>query len=429
MKVSAPRPWWAWLFFWSPVPEGITRRQWITLGALGATYLVNSYDLGILNLALPQIQQSFTLSEEDVGKLAAVVRLGVLPALGMSVLADRIGRRSLLLATIVGFTLCTFLTAFVRTATEFAVLQFLARTFVYAEEMLAIVVVTEELEAKARGWGIGLMIAFGAIGHGLSALAFSAVDLLPYGWRALYVAGAVPMLLVAWLRRSLQETERFHASAARRKRESARSYAAPLYDLLSKHPARVAAMSAALVPVAFAGGTAIQFQSKFLQAVHGYTPGDVSLLFLTGGPLAMTGGLLFGRASDRFGRRAVLSAVITVNVVATMGFYNGAGLLLPAAWVAAIFTQFGIDVLFSALGSELFATSRRSTASGVRSIVATLAIAGGLAAEGSLYAALGSHAAAITAMAWCALASPLVLMLFLPETAGLELEQIASDDD
>lgn len=429
MGNAATRPWWAWIFFWSPVPPGITRRQWVTLGALGATYLVNSYDLGILNLALPQIQQSFALSESDVGKLAAVVRLGVLPALALSVLADRVGRRRLLLATIVGFTACTFLTAFVRTAAEFAALQFLARTFVYAEEMLAIVVVTEELEAKARGWGIGLMIAFGAIGHGLSALAFSAVDLLPFGWRSLYVAGAVPMVLVAWLRRSLQETERFRASAARREATSARSWLAPLHDLLTKHPARVAAMSAALVPVAFAGGTAIQFQSKFLQAAHGYTPGEVSALFLTGGPLAMTGGLLFGRASDRFGRARVLSTAIVVNALATVAFYNGAGLVVPLVWVMTIFTQFGIDVLFSALGSELFATSRRSTASGVRSIVATLAIAGGLAVEGSLYTALGGHGPAITAMAWFALASPLVLLIFLPETAGRELEEIAPDED
>jgi len=425
---SAPRPWWAWIFFWVPVPEGITSRQWITLGALGATYLVNSYDLGILNLALPQIQHSFELSEQEVGKLAAIVRLGVLPALALSVLADRIGRRKLLLLTIVGFTLCTFLTSFARTATEFAVLQFLARTFVYAEEMLAIVVVTEELEAKARGWGIGLMIAFGALGHGFSALVFSAVELLPFGWRALYFVGALPLLLIAWLRRSLQETERFRISSERRG-PVVGSYVAPLVSLVSRHPGRVAALSAALVPVAFAGGTAIQFQSKFLQGAHGYSPGEVSALFLMGGPLALTGGLLFGRASDRFGRKPVLSTAIAVNAVATMCFYSGAGLLVPMVWVLTIFTQFGIDVLFSALGSELFATSQRSTASGVRSIVATLAIAGGLAVEGSLYVALGGHGEAITAMAWLALASPVILLLFVPETAGRELEEIAPDED
>ena len=201
MTKEVPKPWWAWLFFYAPVPAGITARQWVTLGALGAAYLINSYDLGILNLALPQIQQGFGLSEQDVGKLAAVVRLGVLPALALNVLADRIGRRRLLLVTIVGFTISTFLTSFVRTPVEFAVLQFLARTFVYAEEMLAIVIVTEELEPHARGWGIGLMIAFGALGHGTSALVFSVVDHLPFGWRALYFLGALPMLMVAWMRR------------------------------------------------------------------------------------------------------------------------------------------------------------------------------------------------------------------------------------
>jgi putative MFS transporter len=422
------RPRWSHVFFWVPVPEGITRRQWTMLGALGATFLVNSYDLGILNLALAQVQTAFALSEQDIGKLAAFVRLGILPAFLLGVLADRLGRRKLLLATIVGFTIATFLTSFARTAGEFAVLQFLARTFVYAEDILAIVIVTEELEPHARGWGIGLMIAFGALGHGLSALMFSTVNLLPFGWRALYFCGAVPLLLVAWMRRSIQETDRFRAAALRRD-PLAQGFATPIARLVARYPGRVAAIAAALAPVAFAGGTAIQFQSKYLQSVHGYTPGDVSALFLMGGPLAMTGGLLFGRASDRFGRRPVLAAAIVTNVVATMLFYNLAGVLVPMVWVLTIFTQFGIDVLFGAVGSELFATSHRSSASGVRSIVSTLAIASGLAVEGTLFVALGSHSAAITAMSWAALASPVILLALVPETAGRVLEEIAPDED
>jgi putative MFS transporter len=294
--------------------------------------------------------------------------------------------------------------------------------------MLAMVVVTEELEPHARGWGIGLMIAFVALGHGTSALAFAAVDVLPYGWRALYVVGAVPLLIIAWLRRSIEETARFRASAARRGARS-RHYLAPLGSLVARYPWRLAALTAALVPVTFAGGTALQFQSKFLQTAQGWSTGQVSALFLAGGPLALTGGLLFGRASDRFGRRRVLSAAIVLNVVATVGFYNGTGLVVPVVWVLTIFTQFGIDVLFGALGSELFATAHRSTASGVRSIVATLAIAGGLAVEGTFYAALGSHGQAITAMAWFALAGPVVLLAFVPETAGRVLEEIAPDED
>ena len=37
------------------------------------------------------------------------------------------------------------------------------------------------------------------------------MNILPYGWRAIYVIGAVPMFLVAYLRRNLPETQRFAA--------------------------------------------------------------------------------------------------------------------------------------------------------------------------------------------------------------------------
>lgn len=419
-------PWWARLFFWVPVPEGIEARHWAVLGALGTSYLVNSYDTGVINLALPQVQQSFGLSEDAIGKLAALIRLGVLPALAAGLAADRIGRRRLLLATIVGFTVCTFLTAFARTATEFAVLQFLARGFVYAEDMLAIVVVTEELAPRARGWGVGMLVAFGALGHGLSALAFAGVNATPFGWRALYFLGVLPLALVAWMRRSVQETDRFLAASEKARTRKAW---APLGSILRHHPGRLLALSAAIAPMAFVAGTALQFQSKFLQEAHGWTPGQVSMLFLGGGPLAMTGGLLCGKASDRFGRRRVLSAAILANVAATLAFYLGHGLVVPLVWVVTVFTQFGVDVLFAALGSELFPTSQRSTASSLRTIVATVSVAAGLALEGSLHAVFGSHGEAIAAMSLVALASPFVLLWLVPETSGLPLEEIAPDLD
>jgi len=420
------RPWWAWLFFYSKPPPCVTSQHWQVLGALGATYLFNAYDLGVLNMALPQIQAGLGVPETQVGLLAGIVRLGVVPALALTMFADRLGRRRLLLVTIVGFSLCTVLTSFCRSAGEFIVLQFLARLFIYAQEMLAIVVITEELDAGARGWGIGMLIAFGGLGHGLAAAVFSTVDYLPYGWRALYFVGVAPLLLFVWMRGVLTETRRF--SVYRLESDPvAGTWFGPMRELTRRYPRRVAALTAALFPVAIAGGTIVQFQSKFLQAERGYTPAQVSVLFLAGGVLAIGGGLLCGRASDRFGRLRVLSAAIVVNTAAAVCFYRGAGTAVPLAWVGVIFTQFGIDALFAALGSELFATSHRSTASGVRSMVATLGIAAGLACEGLLYTFFGSHGSAVSAMAGCALLGPVFLLWLVPETAGRELEEIAAE--
>src|SRR5262249_31477440 len=139
----------------------------------------------------------------------AIIRLGMLPALGLGVLADRHGRRRLLLATIVGFTVCTVITAGAPGAVAFVATQFVARIFIAAEDTLGIVVVAEELAAGRRGFALGVLAALGGLGHGLAAVSFALVGGGAYGWRLLYLAGALPLVVVAWLRRSLTETRRF----------------------------------------------------------------------------------------------------------------------------------------------------------------------------------------------------------------------------
>ncbi|MDX1649798.1 MAG: MFS transporter, partial [Myxococcota bacterium] len=164
----ARRPRWSYAIPWAGrVPE-LTPRQWSLLGLLGAAELFDQYDVGILGLALKQIQEGLGIPESQIGPVTAVARLGVLPAFALTVLADRLGRRRLLLATIVGLTLSTFATAFAQDAVQFMALQFVARSFIYAETMLAVVVLAEELDAAERGWGIGMLGALGALGHGLA---------------------------------------------------------------------------------------------------------------------------------------------------------------------------------------------------------------------------------------------------------------------
>jgi len=176
----------------------LTREQWSLLGLLGLTLLINHYDFALLTLALPQIQAGLAIPEDRIGSLVASVRLGVLPALGLAFLADRAGRRRLLVTTILGFTLCTAATAFARDAAEFAACQFLARMFIAAEEMLAIVVLTEELGADARGFGLGILAAFGALGSELFPTSYRSTA---SGLRAAVgtAAGSAGLWLEAWI--------------------------------------------------------------------------------------------------------------------------------------------------------------------------------------------------------------------------------------
>lgn len=406
----------------------LTASEWRLVSVLGTANFIDSYDIALLGLALPQIQRGLGILETEVGALTAVIRLGVLPALLLTLLADAWGRRRLLLLTILGFTGATFVTAFSRSAGEFAALQFLARMFIVAEGMLAVVVIAEEIRARCRGWGIGVLSAFGTLGHGMASLLFALVDLLPYGWRALYALGVAPLLLVAWFRRSLRETHRFTLYQQTISGEPAlRKTFAPLGKLVFAYPGRLIALCLALFPMAFTLDAALLFVSKTLQETHGYMPAQVTLLFLTVGIVAPTGNLLAGWVGDRWGRKRVLVCGILANGLGALAFYNLSGPWVPLAFGLTLLSLQIVSPLFAALGAELFPTSYRSTASGVRQVISTIGGACGLWVEGQLYAYFGSHTAAVTTLFVVLPIAPLIVWLFLPETANRELEEVAPE--
>jgi len=164
MGASAPRQ--GWRPRWVP---DLTPRQRKVLWLLAVAELFDSYDGALISLALKQIQEGLAIPEAEIARVAGTVRIGMMLSFGVTVLADRLGRRRRLLATIVGFSLFTFLSAFARSPGEFVVLQVLARAFIGAEVMLATVVIVEEFSARDRGYGIGMVGALGATGFGLAA--------------------------------------------------------------------------------------------------------------------------------------------------------------------------------------------------------------------------------------------------------------------
>lgn len=429
-KASAARsPAWFRLFPFLRAPDDMTPHQWRLLGLLGLTVLINHYDFGVLGAALLQIQQGLAISEQDIGNVVGAVRAGSAVALLLAVVADRRGRRQLLIFTILGFTVCTTLTAFAQTALQFTVLQFLARAFVTAEEMLAVVVIAEELGARRRGFGLGVLAALGSLGNAVAFIVFGMIDLLPYGWRALYLVGVVPLLLLAWIRRTLPETRRFESERQRRTDEASFAGAfRPVKELFTVHPGRALALLLAVFPSAMIMVSAQTFPVKFLQEVHGWTPGMIPVLMVGGGVLVFTSMAVSGTIADRVGRRRLAVGALALNAVGLVIFYNLSGWWVVPGWILMTAGFVSVDVIFGALGGELFPTSYRSTASGVRTFAWTIGGSVGLFVEGNLIWPLaGDHATALTWMLAGAWIAPFVLLRFIPETASRELEEISPE--
>ena len=176
--------------------------------------------------------------------------------------------------------------------------------------------------------------------------------------------------------------------------------------------------------IMIAGST---FPVKFLQQVHGWTTSQIPLLMILGGALVFGTMALSGTVADRVRRRRMLLIGYGLNTVGLLLFYNATGWAVVPGWILMMAGLVACDVLYGAVGSELFPTAYRSTASGLRAVAWVGGGALGLQVESWLYPLTGSHATAITWMAVGAWIAPLVVLAFIEETASRELEEITAD--
>jgi putative MFS transporter len=414
-----------WLLPFLRPPVAMTRGQERTFLLVGVAALFGGYDMVIFGLATPQIQASLSIPENRLALTVTFFRLAAFGAILLAAMADLVGRRRLLLITITGQAIATLGTAFSGTYEQFVLWQVATRVFGYAEEMLCIVVIMEEMEASARGWAAGMFAAMTSTGAGVASLVFAFVSMLPFGWRAIYVIGAVPLFLVAIWRRRLPETKRFAAEDAVHSLESRVSQTfAMLRLLVSEYPGRVAAILLVVASAGFAFAPAAVLMSKYLQQVHHYSPGGVTALYVPGGFIALAISVLAGRFSDRIGRKVVVLTMAAFGAACFGLFYSGyGGWFVPVAWIAAMSGYFTMDALVAGFSSEIVPTAYRATVSGLRYTVGILSGAISLALEGVFYDHFGGHGPAVL-VALATVPVLLIAVLLLPEPSGKTLEEM-----
>lgn len=390
------------------------RREWRVLGPLTLAGFFESYDNTLLAIAVPTIALGLGVSVEALGGGIAVIRLGALAAYPFLRLADRWGRRRVLILSLLLFTVLTGMTALAWGLVAFVLFQFCARCFLQVEGALASIVIAEEVRADRRGAALSLlgMIA-GTSGAAVLALKLVVDAVGAWGWRLFYAFALVPLAIVAWLRRNFQETRAFTIAE-----DSQRIRRGFFPHVGAEH--RRLLYRAAILTAGFglASTPGFVWAGNLAENGYGWSGLYVAILF-TAGLFGFLGYFLGGRLSDVVGRRRMTVVGMVLQATGWFLVFSQVRELFAPGFFLALMGQSAFLTVTYAYLAELFPTEVRATLS---SFAITLQIAAGslgLVLVSVLSSGVGPYRVMLTLAAVELLAA--IAVVGLPETAGADV--------
>ncbi|MEE2827751.1 MAG: MFS transporter [Myxococcota bacterium] len=392
---------------------------------LGAATFFEGFDFFAITQVLPTIasDEVFGLTEQAEGLMVAAISAGTVVAWLLVRLADRVGRRRVLSITILGYALFTFLTGLSWNVESFTVFQFLARIFLIGEWATAMVYAAEEFPAARRGMVLGVLQALSGLGGIVCVALVPLLTQSPWGWRTIYFAGVIPLLLLAVARRKLKETTRFEEQ-----QKAGKVQQRSLFHILST-PYRKRVLQLGLIWfVTYAcSNTAVFFWKQHaMEDLHWPEPKAATTLALAA--LVSMPALFFaGKLLDLIGRRPGAAIIFVLTSLGVFGAYT-----LEEQWamgIALTLAVFGVSSVLPVLNAfttELIPTELRGDAFALANnllgrlgyVVAPIGI--GWAAH-----RWGDWAIAIRPTAVFPLVALGLIFWLLPETKAMDLEDSA----
>lgn len=185
------------------------------LGSAGMSWLFDAMDVGLVSFVLAALTVEWKLDSQQGGLLTAINSIGMAAgAIVSGALADRYGRRKILLWTLLIFSIANGLSAFATGFVMLCALRFVVGFGLGGELPVASTLVSESMPASDRGRAVVLLESFWAGGWLVAAL-ISYFVIPQYGWRIALLIGALPALYAIYLRRSIEDSPKFANRQAR----------------------------------------------------------------------------------------------------------------------------------------------------------------------------------------------------------------------
>jgi MFS family permease len=390
-------------------------------GAFGG-YALDSYDYFTLPLSMVALAAYFGLDSGQTGLFTTVtLAASAVGGAVAGVLADRIGRVRALMITVVTYAVFTVACGFAPTYETLLLFRALQGLGFGGEWAVGAILVAEYASAKHRGRTLGAIQSSWAVGWALAAIVYTLVFSVfgnDMAWRVMFWTGALPALLVVWMRRRVQDAPT--AVAAREHSAEKGSFPAIFRGRLLR-----TTIFAGLLSTGVQGGyyTLATWVPTYLKTERGLSVVNTGgyLTFLISG--AFLGYLTGGHLTDRLGRRRNIWLFALLSAVCILAYANipsGANTLLLVLGFPLGFCMSAIFSGFGSFLSELYPTAVRGTGQGFtyntgRAVGAVFPTTVGFLADswgvgGALvFGAVGYGLAALA-------------LLGLPETRGKELE-------
>ena len=463
VELTVDLPWWSWLValplraslskvgsgesqrmpWWAP-PQRLDRRAAVVVATLGAVVAVQGFLAGLLPETLTYAASQMHAGTLAQGVVFGAVALSSLPALAALVLADRRGRRLVVLWATAAAVVFSALGALAPTVVTLTASQVASGAFVAAAGIAAVVVAVEEVTPGCRAWAVGVLGMAAGLGGGIPLALLPLAGTGPGGWRLLYAFSLACLPVVIVSARTLPESRRWEpaepgdeagggtsrppipAPATRAGPRASRTPGAGRRIGMLRSPAeRLALVCAGAFLLALFAAPASEFQTQFLRHQRHYSPLGISVLEQFAGTIGGLGVLVGGRLADTHGRRAVAIASVVGATAAALGSYLAHGWFMWGDATASQFFGYAAAPALGVYGVELFATSSRARCAGLVAASSSIGEVGGLLAAGALTAGIGTIAPALGVLAIGPALLVVLLVVAYPETAGETLEDLA----